>query len=166
MMTENGIKRVYVYKMGPFTLSIIFLFSCFCALFGLFLIVDPIFTGALEDLFLAVLWGVGFLFVAALFFRLLHQDFLSSQTVVLWPTKVQLPITKGEEDSDYLFLNDVLGTKIDKDFHEHGPALIVATKTKPVVYKSMYFDKYKSFEDFCECFASALADNNSRKPNS
>ena len=73
-------------------------------------------------------------------------------------------MTKGDDGNDYLIWDDVLGTKIDNDYHDHGPALIVVTKTKPVAYKSMYFDKYKNFEDFCERFSEVLDANNSEKP--
>ncbi|WP_229801296.1 hypothetical protein [Tateyamaria omphalii] len=162
-MDETSMQHVYVYRIGPFTLSFVLLLASFFALSGLYVIVGTIVTGALEDLFWAVLLGSGLLLGATLLVRWLHQDFHASQTVALWSNKVQLPMTKGEEDSDYLFLNDVLGTKIDKDYHDHGPALIVATKTKPVAYKSMYFNKYESFEDFCERFANALDNQKSQK---
>jgi len=164
MIDDANTKRIYVYKIGTFTLSYVLLLACFFALGGLYQIVDTIVTGAFEDLPIAVLTGSGCLLVATFLFRWLHKDHLSSQAVILGPNKVQLPMTKGKDDKDYLFFSDVLGTKIDNDYHDHGPALIVATKSKPVAYKSMYFDRYKSFEDFCDRFESALEARNTRRP--
>lgn len=164
MFEEASTKRIYVYKVGQFTLIYVLFLACFFALGGLYLVIDTIVSGALEDLPLAVLTGVVCLLGVALLFRWLHKDHLSSQAVILCPDKVQLPMTRGEDDKDYLFLNDVLGTKIDNDYQDHGPALIVTTKSKPVAYKSMYFDRYKSFEDFCDRFERALATQNSRRP--
>ena len=164
MKDEASIRRIYVYKIGPFTLSFVLLLASFFAFGGLYVIIGTVVTGALEGLPVAILIGSGCLLGAALLLRWLHKYHSSSKAIVLCANKVQLPMTKGDEDSDYLFLHDVLGTKIDNDYHDHGPALVVSTKSKSVSYKSMYFDRYKNFENFCDRFESALEANKNRQP--
>ena len=69
-------------------------------------------------------------------------------------------MTKGTSDGDFLSLNEVVGTEIDESYHDNGPALIVETKTKPVAYKSMYFDQHRSFEEFCSRLEDTLVAEN------
>lgn len=160
MNSEADTEHIYVYRIGPFTLGFAILLASLSAYSGLHLIARTVVKGAFEDLILSVLAGHVFMLVAALLFRWLYKDYVSSQSIVLCKNKVQRPMTKGTSDGDFLSLNEVVGTAFDESDNDNGPAFIVETKTKPVVYKSMYFDQYGSFEEFCSRLEDTLVADN------
>ncbi|GAA6182017.1 hypothetical protein NBRC116594_34550 [Shimia sp. NS0008-38b] len=156
MRDKNSVEWMYAYEVGPFSRLFVPLLSAGFAVGGLQSIAIPVANGAVEESLFSVAAGAGFLIVAVILLRWLYRNSQSSKSVRLFADRVQLPMTKGDDDGDYLSFHDVLDTIVERELHDHGPALIVSTQSKPVAYKSMYFDGYRKFEDFCDRFESAI----------
>lgn len=156
MRDKNSVELVFAYEAGPFSRLFVPLLSAGFAIGGLQSIAKPVANGAVDENLFSVAAGAGFLICAVILLRWLYRNSQSSKSVRLFADRVQLPMTKGDDDGDYLSFHDVLDTRVERDHHDHGPALIVSTQSKPVAYKSMYFDGYKKFEVFCDHFESAI----------
>lgn len=150
-MTEPALeKRVYEYKIGYFSqlFGVFVTFTCWFA--GLLFIVRTLETGQGDKIPLALIISAFCFLVGGILMRWLQRDSRSSKQIAFHDDKVQRPMTKGDRDEDYVLFADMLDVDIDQNYADHGPALIVATRKKPIVYKSMYFASHREFDNFCK----------------
>ena len=158
MIEPTTIKRVYGYQTGDYIRYFMSLMAAIFGLFGLLVLFRTMATGgAFSEVLVGVVGFVSLSFVSVLVVYWLRIDGSASQSVAFHERRVQLPLTKGDSDDDFLLFANVIGLKVDRDYHEHGPALIVSTPSKPVAYKSMYFESIAEFNDFCSRFERAIA---------
>lgn len=166
MREEASTERSFVYKLGLFDRSCHVFLSFVFLLMWLGGIIQKTMSDAVEGFsdFLLLVVVISFLCLpaAVLIFRPVYKNRISSKTVVLYPNKVQRPVTKGNDDGDYLFFDDVLDTKVYDD-EDIGSVLKVYTKAKNVKYKGMYFRESEGFNNFCVDFERALTGYHSRK---
>ena len=150
-MTEPALaKRVYEYKIGYFS-QLFGVFVAFAFWFaGLLFIVRTLATAPGDKAPLVLIISAFCFVVGGILIRWLRRDSRSSKQIAFHDDKVQRPMTKGDRDEDYILFADMLDVDLDQNYADHGPALIVATRKKPIAYKSMYFASHSEFDDFCK----------------
>ena len=148
--------RVYEYKIGYFSqlFGLLMTFGFWFA--SLFLLVRTLEAGDDQKIPLGLITSAFCFMVGGILMRWLRRDNRCSKQIAFHDDKVQRPMTKGDRNEDYTLFADILDVDLDQNYADHGPALIVATRKKPTVYKSMYFASRSEFDDFCNSFERAL----------
>ncbi|RED12322.1 hypothetical protein [Pontivivens insulae] len=142
---ECNNEYIYVYQMGPFANAVTHLLFWAFLPSGL-----ALFIGGLINLdWKLTLFGLAFSVAAVALYLELRQNKRSSGYVRILPDKVQLPMTAGLQNADFLYFSSVVEVRSDWNHDDHEPALIVSGNSHSAVYKMMYFDRKSSFDNFC-----------------